>query len=393
MSLSIAILGAGVGGLSTAIALKRKGFEVTVYERRESGPAMGAGIVCWPNATFVLDELGLLDDITAVSAQPVAMQRWSCQGDVLGTLDMSLLNHHMGYSSLSVLRRDLMAVLERHARALGITLNYQHKIIGITARQQQTSRIEFDNGRHVQADVVIGADGRMNSIARRFVHGDNRPVYQGFINWIGVFESEQAVFDPLAILDHWGIGERFGIVPVAANRAYWAGAVAADEIAADDPDGYKQELLTLFAHWPDPIPQIIAQTDDNQISKIYVHDHDPLDRWHRSNVLLIGDAAHAPLPTSGQGACQALEDAWHLARLFGQHGADLLTVFDSFRQVRLEKTTHITLAARQFAASLFNRDPQFCVQRNRNSLETDYGQVVQGMAKTWAKGLPLGIMA
>ena len=114
-----------------------------------------------------------------------------------------------------------------------------------------------------------------------------------------------------------------------------------------------------------------------------------MEPWHKDNVLVIGDAAHAPLPTSGQGACQALEDAWHLAELLGTYDGNIDSVFSEFTKVRFQKTTTITMGARKFASSLFNTDPEFCFQRNQNSMSTDFDTVVSGMARGWSSGLPL----
>jgi len=386
--LKIAILGAGIGGLSSAIALKQKGFEVAVYERHRTRSDMGAGIVCWPNASFVLQQLGLLDDIANVSGRPVKMQRLSHTGEDLGALDILKLNQQMGYPSLSILRRSLMRILDEHASRLAIQVKYHHTVNKLAATSSGLSQVHFDNGSHIQADLIIGADGRMNSIARQFVNGDNQPVYQGFINWVGVFNSEQTTFSEIAVSDYWGVGERFGIVPISSQQAYWAGAIAAPQkVSTQSPVANKKELVSIFQHWPDPIATIIENTPATAINKIDVHDHNPIDVWHKHNVLLIGDAAHAPLPTSGQGACQALEDAWQLAVLLDKNHTNLKTVFDQFMKIRHAKTTSITLGARQFAASLFNTNPGDCLQRNRNSQATDYHSVVNAMAKGWGNGL------
>lgn len=109
---------------------------------------------------------------------------------------------------------------------------------------------------------------------------------------------------------------------------------------------------------------------------------------------MIGDAAHAALPTSGQGACQALEDAWHLARLLSQfqsgfNCSGLPTVFQQFDMVRQAKTSGITTGARRLAASIFNPDPEYCARRNRDSRKNDYRSMVAGMASGWASHLPI----
>ncbi len=387
--MKIKILGAGVGGLSTAIALKKKGFDVDVYERQEERSDIGAGIVCWPNASFVLKELGMLDDIAIVSGMPVKMKRLSSKGSDLGALNIFKLNEKMGHPSFSILRKDLMKILESHLLKLGVEVKYGNKIVKLLPSQSGLTNIHFENGVIDQADIIVGADGRMSSVARKFVNGDNQPVYQGFINWIGVYESEHPVFSDIEVCDYWGVGDRFGIVPISSTKAYWAGAVAASKLGDRNPSEYKPDLLALFNDWPSPIKTIINETPLENINKIYVHDHNPMEVWHRNNVLVIGDAAHAPLPTSGQGACQAIEDAWHLGELLGNHDGDIESVFQEFTKIRLPKTTGITMGARQFASSLFNTDENTSRKRNESSKNTDYNLVVNGMAKGWSSGLPI----
>lgn len=229
----------------------------------------------------------------------------------------------------------------------------------------------------------------MASYARRYVQGDNGPVYQGFINWIGVYESEKEYFKEIAVADYWGVGERFGIVPVTKSKAYWAGGVTCADIGPRNPAEYKDELVSIFSNWPKAVQMMIAHTPIERINKIYVHDHDPIQTWHKHNLILIGDAAHASLPTSGQGACQALEDAWHLATCLMEHPYDLHQAFVKFTEIRFEKTAGITMAGRNLASSLFNRDEKFCIARNENSKSTEFAKVAVAMSQGWGQHLPL----
>ena len=180
--MKIKILGAGIGGLSTAIALRKNGFNVEVYERHECRSDIGAGIICWPNASFVLDQLGLLSDIAKHSGLPTRMNRRSSEGEELGMLNLLDLNEKMGYSSFSILRLDLMRVLESHAKKLGVEIKYGNRIEKLVSSKAGYTGIFLDNGNIEHADAIIGADGRMSSVTREFVKGENTPVYQGFIN-------------------------------------------------------------------------------------------------------------------------------------------------------------------------------------------------------------------
>ncbi len=389
--MKICILGGGIGGLSAAIFLKEVGYDVIVYERSLTNHYMGAGIVCWPNASFILEELGVLKEVERVSGAIHRMNRYSKEGDQLGSLEIDDLNKLMGFSSYSVLHADLSKVLINKLNALEIPIYYDFKAVDIIKKDQGKVRVIFENGVEIDTekdDVIVGADGRMNSIARQFVHGSNSPIFQGFINWVGVFESEQHVFDRICISDYWGIGERFGIVPVSSKKAYWAGGCVSRAQDSSQSENYKTELIRRFEYWPDPIERVIKGTDSRRINKIYVHDHDPIETWHKDNVVLLGDSAHAPLPTSGQGACQALEDAWHLANCLKSQ-SNTVSAFELFTQLRKVKTAAITMGGRQLAASIFNDNPEFCYQRNESSKGINYSDVVLGMAKGWSNGLPL----
>jgi len=387
--MQIAILGAGVAGVASAIALTQQGFDVTIHERRDADANIGAGIVVWPNAAFVLEQLGMLDDIAAAAGRPRAMRRLSQAGEDLGALDIGLIDERMGYPSLSILRADFQRILMDRLRSLGVPVHYGRRAEAIEKTDGAGARVHFGDGTTLTADLVIGADGRMASCARRYVTGANAPVYQGFVNWIGVIEDADLPLDPDTVLDVWGTGERFGIVPIAPGKAYWAGGAAQDAVGPRDPAAYRDELQRRFAGWPEPVRRIVAATPAARINKIYVHDHDPVPVWHRDNVLIVGDAAHAALPTSGQGACQALEDAWHLARCIAAHPHDCEQAFAAFTRLRFEKTAGITMAGRGLATALFNPDEAFCRARDRNSRGADFAGMAMAMADGWSRHLPL----
>ena len=387
--MKIAILGGGVAGVSSAIALKQKGFDVSIYERHASASNIGAGIVVWPNAAYILEQLGVLNEIAAVSGSPAKMRRLSSANEELGAIDIEAINSHMGYPSLSILRSDFQNILLSKLESLGVAVQYAHTVTHIETKNSGQAEVHFQDGSKIAADVLIGADGRMASYARRYVHGDNAPVYQGFINWIGVYESDEEIFQEIAVADYWGVGERFGIVPVTKHKAYWAGGIACADIGLRNPAEYKEELVSIFSGWPKPVQMMIDHTPIERINKIYVHDHDPIRTWHKHNLIAIGDAAHAPLPTSGQGACQALEDAWHLANCLKDNSHNLEQAFVKFTEIRFEKTANIIMAARGFAASLFNRDKKFCMTRNENSRNTDFAKVAVAMSRGWGQHLPL----
>lgn len=393
-TLRIAIIGGGIAGLSTAISLTQIGLNVEVFERRTAadnlGSTIGAGIVLWPNACFVLSELGLLDEVNRVAGDTTAMDRRTCRGEWLGRIDFKQINDAIGFPSLSVFRSDLMDILYRRACDLQVPIHFGTRVSGIETTGTSKTRMRFtDNSSHTP-DLVLGADGRMKSATRLFVHGNNAPVYQGFVNWVGTYRSDEPIFEGHAVEDFWGVGLRFGIVPVSGHAAYWAGGAKVGSVPAETTTSHTGDLHALFDDWPAPIPSIIAQASDSTVNKIFVHDLDPISTWHKANVLLIGDAAHAALPTSGQGACQALEDAWWLARQIDQSSNDVDQTLRAFTRSRFEKTTSITMGGRRLAEQLFCDDPMECERRDLVARQTDYSELALGMARGWSAGLSVG---
>ncbi len=380
----IVILGAGTGGLTAAIALRERGFKnISIYERRRKTSPLGAGIVLWSNATKLLHKLGLLKAIDKVGGKLEQMQRWSETGEFLGAIDIKIINSTIGSTSYSISRSDLQNILLQKIKELNITINYNHNATRIS-HQFNTTNIHFVTKSTVKAVIVIGADGRMNSIARHYVNGNNTPIYQNFVNWIGLLESETPLFTEQNVLDFWGCGERFGIVPINTHKGYWAGGKSLPQNSTLKDVNNTAQLLETFGSWSPKIKEIIELTKEENIKYIEVFDHDPIPKWYKHNVCLIGDSAHAALPTSGQGACQAIEDAWYLASIL-EKSETLEKAFIEFQTIRFEKTTTITMAGRAVATSLFNEDVTYCSHRNENAKQSDYEVASQNIAKLWSK--------
>lgn len=364
---SIAIIGAGVAGMSLAILAAEKGFQVELYERQPDISTMGAGVTLWPNAIWILDKMGLKERAIAVGGQPRFMRQFDVSGRQISELDIEAVNRISGLTSITILRRDLMSMLAQRLAENSIRIQFD---AGINADDIHSLK--------QKADLVVAADGRMNSVGRRMIFADDAgPQYQGFINLIGIspLHDRGSAGQCLAssIQDFRGEQERFGIVPVSNGLCYWA---AAWPDTGGTPQELRQRSLSLnewkhqlhkrFGHWPEPVTQAIRDYDPASLKAIFVHDLNPLPRWHQDNLLLIGDAAHAPLPTSGQGACQALEDAWHLADILAEgqssgvnnnrsseESYSLVERLTSFYQRRIGKTTLCQSIGRQVAQGIF----------------------------------------
>lgn len=381
--MEIAILGAGIGGLTTAIALRKNGFSnIRIYERRQNASTIGAGIVLWANAGKILSKLNVFDEVAKAGGSINQMQRWSKEGEFLGAISVRTIDSNIGAKSVSISRHDFQEILIQKVKELEIPIFYNHNALKISTKKN-TTVLDFTNGMETTAAIVVGADGRMNSICRKYVNEDNSPVYQNFVNWIGFVESDTPIFNENKILDFWGCGERFGIVPINKYKGYWAGGKALPVNSIVKNENHKTYLLKQFKDWPDEISRVIEITKQEGIKFIEVHDHEPIQRWHKNNVCLLGDAAHAALPTSGQGACQAIEDAWFFATLLKKHH-NPEQAFLAFRNTRLDKTTQIIMTGRRLAQSIFNEDLEYCEQRNLQAKSTDYKESAERIAELWA---------
>lgn len=381
--MEIAILGAGIGGLTTAIALRQNGFSnIRIYERRQNASTIGAGIVLWANAGKILSKLNVFDEVAKAGGSINQMQRWSKEGEFLGAISVRTIDSNIGAKSVSISRHDFQEILIQKVKELEIPIFYNHNALKISTKKN-TTVLDFTNGMETTAAIVVGADGRMNSICRKYVNEDNSPVYQNFVNWIGFVESDTPIFNENKILDFWGCGERFGIVPINKYKGYWAGGKALPVNSIVKNENHKTYLLKQFKDWPDEISRVIEITKQEGIKFIEVHDHEPIQRWHKNNVCLLGDAAHAALPTSGQGACQAIEDAWFFATLLKKHH-NPEQAFLAFRNTRLDKTTQIIMTGRRLAQSIFNEDLEYCEQRNLQAKITDYKESAERIAELWA---------
>jgi len=337
----IAIVGAGVAGMALAILATKQGYQVSLYERDSQVSSIGAGVTLWSNAIFVLQKMGLEKEINRWGATPSLLRQYDQFGAPQSALNIEEVNSISGYQSVTILRRDLMNILAKKLEDLGVEIQFN---CTMTERDIEELKQEFM--------LVVGADGRMNSVVRHYLYPVKvQPCYQGFINIIGISKLDKGVLDN-TIHDYRGPGERFGIVPINDDLCYWA-AGWSTVIDKERPlSAWSDELHQRFNHWPKPVQHVLESHDKSSLNRIFVHDLEPLPYWHRANVLIIGDAAHAPLPTSGQGACQALEDAWHLVQSLEKY-EDIDNALSRFYQQRIIKTSSAQAAGRQLARQIF----------------------------------------
>jgi 2-polyprenyl-6-methoxyphenol hydroxylase-like FAD-dependent oxidoreductase len=345
------IIGGGIGGLTAAIALRRAGVEVTVYERATELTEVGAGIALASNAMKVFAALGLVDRITSLGLPlaSAAIRTW--KGDAI-----TKTSNAYQFMNVCVHRADLQRVLaealgEEHLRLGYECVGFQNGSNGVIAT--------FGNREVAAGDFLVGADG-LHSVVRTQLHGAESPRYSGYTVWRGVTTSEG---EP-ATSESWGHGKRFGIVPLGKSRVYWFATKNAPEGQLEHPQERKGELLDLFKGWHHPIADLIEATDPQAILRHDVYDRKPLRRaWGRGPVTLLGDAAHPMTPNLGQGACQAIEDALVLAQQL-RGAIDTIAALRSYEAQRLHRTGYITNLSWRIGELSQWENPVLCWLRN-----------------------------
>lgn len=325
------IIGAGIGGISAAIALRRIGLDVAVFERAPAIQEVGSGIPLWSNALASLRKLGLSGAIESIGEQVDIARISTWRGDILADLSHEKRLQALGKVSIVVHRAELLDTL---LEALGKQyVQLDANCVGFS--QDATGvRAHFADGSDAQGDFLIGADG-LKSTIRSAWFPERKPRYVGSTCWRGIAHINRSGLETWA----WGKGCQFGITPMTQGRAYWFAQKDAPE-GEHDPEGKRKcELLSLFQDWHDPVPAVIEATEEHAILRNDVYDLPPLRYWTQGRVALLGDAAHAMTPNLGQGGCLAIEDAVVLADC-------LSTEPDTIRALKLYEKRRIARAHR-----------------------------------------------
>lgn len=359
----VVVVGAGIGGLTAAIALRRAGFEATVHERAAGPSEIGAGISIWGNATRVFDALGVGDAVRAIG-EPLALGEMRlASGRLQSRMDMAALDRELGVSSLILHRAELQAAL---LSALPETaISYSDELVAVSADDAATTAI-FRNGRRVEADLVVGADG-LGSKAREHVYGGaaSDPLrYSGYTCFRGVVDDRE--FDSIPrgyVSESWGRGTRFGLIRMTRGRLYWFATKNAPRRVEPGGRCRRDEVDALAREYFDPIPRLVAKTSDDAILRHDLLDRPPRRGWSRGRVVLLGDAAHPTTPNVGQGGCLAVEDAWVLARELAR-GDPIEAALARYEAARFARCAEIVEFSRRLGAVGQWSSPWWCAVRD-----------------------------
>lgn len=347
MAQSVLVVGAGITGLATAVALQQQGYEVAVAETR-TDTATGAGISIWPNALAALDEIGLGDQVRGSGGRVTAgAMRWH-DGTWLRRPAADRMVRALGEPLVVIHRTTLTEILTGALHP--DTVEYG---IGVEALDVHggTVRARLSDGSVREATAVIGADG-VDSVVARHLNGPLERRYAGYTAWRGV--ADYAI-DPELSGETMAPGMEAGHVPLGTDHTYWFATQRAPQ-GHTNSDGELRHLQRIFGTWADPIPAVLAATDPDQVLRNDLYDRAPARCWARGPVVIAGDAAHPMRPHLGQGGCQGLEDAATLAALAVRE-PDLPTAFARFATLRRKRVMSIVRES-QFIGRVVNLRPE-----------------------------------
>ncbi|NJP52171.1 NAD(P)-binding protein [Streptomyces sp. SBST2-5] len=333
------VIGGGIGGLTAAAALHRRGAEVTVLERAGSLQPVGAAISLAPNALRALDVIGLGDRIRALSAWQGDGGLRAPGGRWLSRSSAAAAEKRFGGPLVLLHRATLIDHLAGQLPPHAVRTSAAAHLVdpGEPGDPSRPARIKTPEG-ELTADLVVAADGIHSAVRRTLFPDHPGPVYTGFTTWRIVIPLPGADF---ASHETWGRGRLWGTHPLEDGRIY-AYAAALAPAGERAPDDERAELLRRYGDWHDPIPAVLAAARPEDVLRHDVHHiTEPLPAYHRGRVALLGDAAHAMAPTLGQGGNQAIEDAVTLAH----HHDDLA----AYTAARLPRTMDIARKAARVA--------------------------------------------
>lgn len=325
--MKLTIIGAGIGGLTTATALLQKGIDVEIYESFGEFKDLGAGIMLANNAMQVFQYLGLDQEIIQ---QGNVFQRINLTDPQLNILSQTSTTKYASNKvptvaiHRSVLQRILLQKIPSDKLYLG-------KRLSAIKETESSVELEFEDGGKISTNAVIGADGIRSKTRSSVLNKENiRNAQQ--ICWRGVTEFKMPEKHQQELNELWGKASRFGSIQIAENKVYWYALIDHKQEAIPD----KKDLPNYFKNYHPLVNQIIQSTPKSKILVNKMEDLQPITQWHTNRICLIGDAAHATTPNMGQGACQSIEDAYTLANCLHKEES-LPKAFEHYQNLRMKK--------------------------------------------------------
>lgn len=332
MALNIAIIGGGIGGLTSAIALRHKGFSVTLFEQAEKIAEVGAGIQISANAVRVFNALGLNPQGWVCNKpESVTLHNYK-HAETVATVAM---NESSEVPYLQFHRADLIEQLMLAAQAAGAVLKFG-KQVSVSGGDRHSAKVDGH-----PFDIVVASDGVRSQIRDQFYDAE-KPGFTGQIAWRALIKT-LGVADVLTQNTHVYMGPKKHIVTYPLRGGELINIVAVQESATWTKEGWNHpghadDLRRLFKGWCPEVTAALLQVEKPIVWGLF--DHPTLHSWVKNRVVLLGDSAHPMVPFVAQGACMAIEDAWVLADQLAKND-DIGTALLSYQDIRKPRATKV----------------------------------------------------
>ncbi|MFD0319165.1 FAD-dependent oxidoreductase [Streptomyces flavalbus] len=334
----VLIAGAGIGGLTAALALRRRGIPVAVYERRRAGEIVmaGSGLTIWSNATTALGTLGLADTLLALGEKVLGGVSVDARERPIYRMRTARHTWPGSVPSVSISRGDLIDLLMSACDSAGVPLHLNRRCVGYEQGPDGVV-LKLDDGQAVQGSVLVGADGIRSAILAQ-LHGEPpQPLYTGRSTYRGISPTDQGLAPGTVYMFHHaptGVGG--GAWHVGGGRVAWTLSRVAEPGEREDQSVFKERALDLARPLPGLPSRLVTATPAPAVIRTDIFYHHWRERWGDGRVTLLGDAAHAMPTDLGQGACQAIEDAVVLADALAAHD-DPVTALRVYEERRLPR--------------------------------------------------------
>ncbi len=332
--MKVTVIGAGIGGLTTTIALKQKGFEVEIFEATPKFKKAGSGINLALNAMQVYKRLGLYNEILKLGSYTNKMAITDEKLKPLSVIDLKQFEKKHNVKSVAIHRADLHQILLDNLSDTSIHLGKKLKSL-----QQTESEInlQFEDGTTHKSNILVGADG-IHSKVRNSIFSNTKLRTAKQICWRGIANINLPEKYQTELHEPWGKGKRFGFVAINKNEYYWYALANYKKDYRAEYSG--MDLVDFYSGFHPIIGRIIKATPKESILTNEMIDLKPIDSWYKKSVCLVGDSAHATTPNLGQGACQAIESALVLANCLAKHKS-IANAFAAYQSIRIKKAIDV----------------------------------------------------
>jgi salicylate hydroxylase len=381
--LRVAVIGGGIGGLTAARALLRRGFEVLVYESSPELKEIGAGVALGPNAMKALRSLDLENPVRAIGYQSKFQHLRTWKGRLISKTDATVTAQRFGANACTIHRADLLDVLAHSVPSDVVTLSARCEAVTPTA-SGATAR--FTDGTQIEADIVVGADG-IHSAVRASLFGPDAPRFTGKICYrsvIPVADLPQRRIEPYEGL--W-LGPHGTLVIYGVRRGELINVVAHYDDATYQHESWiaecdRDEILGRYRQWHSSLREIF-KTGETWY-KWALYDRDPIPAWTNGRATVLGDAAHPMLPYLGQGAGQAIEDGCVLAAALDRLAEEPAAALALYEASRRPRASRVVLTSRERGNDNHLVSPVAALVRDvRIAVRKRFSTDVTGRGEAW----------